>query len=76
MNPRLIQRIVQHLLTERTLLYRTIDDFDGDEDQVIQEQAAVTECEQLLVDIQKEQHGTEPNQEPKDTSGVAGGDGQ
>jgi len=56
MNARLTQRIVQHLLTERCLLDRIIDENSGNRFAVRDEIIAQAECEMLLIELEKEQH--------------------
>jgi hypothetical protein len=75
MSPELHKRLTSHLLSERLMLEQIIDEtLDGQSSDcfIIQH----NECEQLLLQIEKESNGTTPDQRPQAPAEAAGGNGQ
>jgi hypothetical protein len=62
MTERLRQRIVNHLLSERAILHQNIEELFDDRNLADSELRQAGECEQLLIDIAKEQN---EDQEPQ-----------
>ncbi len=76
MSPKLTRKIVQHLLSERAILEQVMNEYPINE--VNQMELAVAECEQLLIDIEKEMdwnYGPK-KYEPTTPPQGGGGDGQ
>jgi hypothetical protein len=76
MSPELTRRIVQHLLSEREILDNNIEELFDDRLNASHEITQKQDCEQLLIDIEKEiDHGLKRTQ-PEAAPEGAGGDGK